>query len=137
MADKRLLVLPPTITTEQHTNHPDAGSSQASGASSIQSQLPRINQVAIAANSSGPNLSAGRVASIFNPTTQVSTPILENSAPIYNWNSQADTFALSAHRFGRTASQIADQLRSNGYDRVIVEEVVASLVRQGVKNPKW
>lgn len=136
MADKGLLVLPPTITTEQHTN-PDAGSSQASGASSIQNQLPRINQVAIAANSSGPNLSAGRVASIFNPTTQVSTPTIENSAPVYNWNSQADTFALSAHRFGRTASQIAGQLRSNGYDRVIVEEVVASLVRQGVKNPKW
>lgn len=107
------------------------------GASSIQSQLPRINQVAIAANPSGPNLSAGRVASIFNPTTQVSMPTIENSAPIYNWNSQADAFALSAHRFGRTASQITSQLRSNGYDRVTVEEVVASLIRQGVKDVKW
>lgn len=47
-----------------------------------------------------------KISSISNPTNQVSTPIKASSAPIYNWDAEADTFALSVYRFGKTVAQI-------------------------------
>lgn len=57
--------------------------------------------------------------------------------PVHQWNSRADDFALSAYRVGQTASQIAGQMRKNGYENIIVGEVVASLRRQGFINVVW
>lgn len=55
---------------------------------------------------------------------------------MYSWNTQADTFAFSAYQYGYTVSRITIQLCNNGYDRVTHEEVIASLVRQGVSPPQ-
>lgn len=54
-----------------------------------------------------------------------------NLVPGFCWNAQADSFAISAYRLGQTVSQIVDRLRRNGYDKVTVGEVVASLIEQG------
>lgn len=60
-----------------------------------------------------------------------------NVVPGFCWNAQADSFAISAHRLGQTVSQIIDQLRRNGYDKVTVGEVVASLIEQGATDVRW
>lgn len=81
--------------------------------------------------------SQGQIASIYNPTTQVSTLTTPNSAPTYPWNVQAEDFAMSAHRAGKSVLEIYTQLRNNGYDHITPEEVMASLRRQGVYHMKW
>lgn len=124
-------VLPCTATI-QHTTL-QAGSSQYGTVFNPLAQHPYGNLT------STPHLqpSPGQVASVYNPNNQVSTPITPNSAPVYNWNVQADNFAISAYRYGKTISQITDQLRNNGYDRITPEDVMASLQRQGIENLRW
>lgn len=51
------------------------------------------------------------------------------------WDTQADNFALAAHRAGKTVTDIMNQLTSNGYTATEVQ-VIASLRRQGVPNAR-
>lgn len=46
-----------------------------------------------------------------------------------SWDTQADALAMAGHRAGKAASEIASQLRSNGYS-VNSGQVMASLHRQ-------
>lgn len=54
-----------------------------------------------------------------------------NPIPTEDWDAQADAFAISAHRSGKSVDDILSILRSNGYD-VTDGEVALSLLRQGV-----
>lgn len=54
-----------------------------------------------------------------------------NSSPTLDWDAQADAFAISAHRSGKSVDEILSMLRSHGYD-VTDGEVALSLLRQGV-----
>lgn len=46
--------------------------------------------------------------------TLTSTESRAVQAPLLSWNTQADTFALSAHKAGQTVPQISAQLCQNG-----------------------
>lgn len=59
------------------------------------------------------------------------TTLESRPPPPYRWNAEADTFAIAAHRFGQTATQISTQLCRNGYE-VTAADVTASLSRQGI-----
>lgn len=48
-----------------------------------------------------------------------------------DWDVQADSFAISAHRSGKSVDEIFSALRSRGYD-ITEGEIVFSLIRQGV-----
>lgn len=83
------------------------------------------------------NPTGEKQAATTNNTAQASAQAQANAVPGFQWNKQADNFAISAYNVEFTASQIAFQLRSHGYDDVTVGEVVASLNRQGVANVRW
>lgn len=118
-----LLVLPSTDTIQHTTPSTSSSNQQPYGNHASSSSLARS--------------SPGHITGSFNCITQLAATaaITPTSAPIYGWNAQADTFALSAYRYGQTVSQITIQLRNNGYDYVTHEEVIASLFRQGVRPP--
>lgn len=61
---------------------------------------------------------------------QSSAQAQANAVPGFRWDTKADNFEISAYRFGQTALQIAGRLYINGYDKVIVGEVLASLIEQ-------
>lgn len=54
-----------------------------------------------------------------------------NPSPTLDWDAQADAFAISAYRSGKSVDEILSMLRSHGYD-VTDGEVALSLLRQGV-----
>ena len=56
--------------------------------------------------------------------------------PPIRWDAQADTFALAAHRAGKTAGQIHTQLTRNGYTTTI-PQVSARLYGMGVQKVHW
>lgn len=57
---------------------------------------------------------------------------LADPGPMLPWDAQADDFALTAYRAGKSCDEIWAMLRSRGYD-ITRAEVVTSLIRQGVQ----
>lgn len=117
--------LPPVMP--ERTN-PYAGN-RAASTTNPYGERPTRNYAASASDSHGQQTAAITGA-------QASAQAYTNVPPVYQWNARADDFTLSAYRIGRTASQIADQLRNNGYN-ITVEEVAASLRKQGYTNVVW
>lgn len=63
-------------------------------------------------------------------TTPQRTTSQRTDPAILRWNTQADTFAMAAHRSGLTVAEIMSQLTRNGYS-ITATEVRSSLHRQG------
>lgn len=64
------------------------------------------------------------------------TDDLVDPGPTMPWDSQADKFAISAYRGGKSEDYIWVTLRSHGYD-ITRPEVVASLIKQGISAALW
>lgn len=63
------------------------------------------------------------------------TPLTRTMPQNVPWNSEADKFAISAHREGKTVDRIREELSLNGYD-VTLNDVIRSLHKQGINRFK-
>ena len=85
-----------------------------------------------------PNAARGRRIAPANTSQQnTSTQPWMLQAPMrLDWDAQADTFAMAAHRAGKTMPDVLRQLITNGY-KATKASLTASLQRQGVQNVNW